>query len=55
MPMTTTQVAQHTGIPKRTVIAAITRGELPATKLPGLTGAYLLDLEDVTEWAEARK
>jgi excisionase family DNA binding protein len=55
MPITTTQAAQETGIPKRTIIAAITRGDLPAQKLPGLTGAYLLARDDLNTWLDSRR
>lgn len=54
MPITTSQASLESGIPKRTIIAAITRGELPAQKLPGLTGAYLLDRDDLTIWLTGR-
>ena len=36
--VTTTAASRTSGIPKRTIIAAINRGDLPAQKLPGLTG-----------------
>lgn len=47
--------SQTTGIPKRTIIAAITRGDLPAAKLPGLTGAYLIDPADLERWITRRR
>ena len=53
--ITTATASQTSGIPKRTVIAAITRGELPAHKLPGLTGAYLISPADLQEWLASRK
>lgn len=55
MPITTSQAAQESGIPKRTIIAAITRGDLPAQKLPGLTGAYLIDRDELDAWLAGRK
>lgn len=53
--ITTTAASQTSGVPKRTIIAAITRGDLPASKLPGLTGAYLIDPEELDIWLSARK
>lgn len=44
--------AQH-GIPKRTILAAIKRGVLPAQKLGGETGVYILNPDDAAAFAEA--
>ena len=55
MPITTTEASQRTGVPKRTIIAAINRGALPAQKLPGLTGPFLIDVDDLTIWVNSRK
>ena len=52
--ITTTGASQTSGVPKRTIIAAITRGDLRAEKLPGLTGAYLIDPEDLDTWLSGR-
>ncbi len=52
--ITTTAAHQSTGIPKRTIIAAINRGDLKADKLPGLTGSFLIDPEDLNRWADTR-
>ena len=52
--ITTTAASQNSGVPKRTIIAAITRGDLPAAKLPGLTGAYLIDPEELEIWLAGR-
>ena len=41
-PLSAAQVATETGIPKRTILAAITRGDLKAQKLPGPRGAYVI-------------
>ena len=41
-PLSAAQVAAETGIPKRTILAAITRGDLKAQKLPGPRGAYVI-------------
>lgn len=42
-PLSAAQVATETGIPKRTILAAITRGDLKAQKLPGPRGAYIIN------------
>ena len=52
--ITTTAAYQTSGIPRRTIIAAINRGDLPAQKLPGLTGAFLIDPSDFRAWAADR-
>lgn len=51
--ITTSLAQQRTGIPRRTIIAAITAGRLPAVKLPGQTGAYLIDPADLQTWLTA--
>ncbi len=52
--ITTTAAHESTGIPKRTIIAAINRGDLKADKLPGLTGSFLISPEDLNRWAAER-
>lgn len=52
--ITTTAASQTSGVPKRTIIAAISRGDLPASKLPGLTGAYLIDPAELDRWLAGR-
>ena len=54
-PKSAAQVAAETGIPKRTILAAISRGDLKASKLPGLRGAYVLSQRDVEKYLEARQ
>jgi excisionase family DNA binding protein len=54
LPLSAAQAARHTGIPKRTILAAITRGELPAHKMPGRTGAYLIDQIDLDTYVARR-
>lgn len=49
------EAVQQTGIPKRTIQHAIAQGWLPAHKMPGLTGAYLIDPADLDEWTRRRK
>ena len=53
--ITTSTASQTSGVPKRTIIAAITRGELDAHKLPGLTGAYLIAPPELDRWLATRK
>ncbi|MEC4837472.1 helix-turn-helix domain-containing protein [Mycobacteroides chelonae] len=52
--LTVAQIAGQTGIPKRTVIAAIVRGDLKARKLPGTTGAYLVKPKDLDKYLTNR-
>jgi len=54
IPLSVTEVVNLTGIPKRTVIDNITRGYLKAHKMPGLTGAYLIEPEDLDEYLANR-
>jgi len=53
--MTTTQAAGRSQIPKRTIIAAINRGDLPAQKLPGVTGSFLISPADFDTWVLERQ
>lgn len=46
--------SKTSGVPKRTIIAAISRGQLSAAKLPGLTGAYLINPADLDTWLAGR-
>lgn len=52
--ITTSAAATQTGIPKRTIIAAINRGDLRADKLPGLTGSFLIAPKDLQRWLAKR-
>ncbi|OBJ48120.1 helix-turn-helix domain-containing protein [Mycobacterium asiaticum] len=54
-PVSTSAAETQTGIPKRTIIAAINRGELRAHKMPGLTGAFLIEQRDLDKWAAKRE
>jgi len=49
-PLSVSQVAQRTGISKRTIQDALHRGDLKAEKFPGLTGAYLIEETDLLSW-----
>lgn len=52
--ITTAAAHQTSGIPRRTIIAAINRGDLPAQKLPGLTGSFLISPADFDRWLQQR-
>lgn len=52
--ITTSAAHQTSGVPKRTIIAAINRGDLKAHKLPGLTGSFLINPADFDRWLAAR-
>jgi excisionase family DNA binding protein len=53
-PLSVAIAAEQTGVPKRTIQSAITRGELGAHKMPGLTGAYLIRQRDLDKWIAKR-
>ena len=53
-PLSVAQVAELAEMPKRTVQYAITRGQLRAHKLPGATGAYLINRADLDIWLAGR-
>lgn len=54
-PVSTAAAETQTGIPKRTIIAAINRGELKAHKMPGLTGAFVIEQRDLDRWVAKRE
>ena len=53
-PLSAAQVAAETGIPKRTILAAITRGDLKAQKLPGPRGAYIINRRNLDAYLAKR-
>lgn len=53
--ITTAAAHRDSGVPKRTIIAAINRGDLKAQKLPGLTGSFLINPADLDRWLTTRK
>jgi excisionase family DNA binding protein len=53
-PISVAEAANQTGIPKRTIQAAITNGQLKAHKLGGRTGAYLITQRDLDKWIAIR-
>lgn len=54
-PLSVSEASAQKAIPKRTLQAAITRGELKAHKLGGLTGAFLIDPDDLDRYAAKRE
>ena len=54
-PMSVAQAATERNVPKRTLQYAITKGDLKAHKLPGATGAYLIDPPELDRWIAERK
>ena len=53
-PIGVTEAAARLRMTRRGVHKAIHRGDLPARKLPGRTGAYVLDPADVERYADTR-
>lgn len=54
LPLSTTAASGKSGVPRRTIIAAINRGELRAQKLPGVTGQFLIAPRDLDRWLAKR-
>lgn len=54
-PISATDAASQTGIPKRTILWAITQGKLKAQKLGGSTGAYVIDQRDLDRFIAKRE
>lgn len=53
-PIGVTEAARRLGMTRRGVHKAIHRGDLHALKLPGPTGAYVLDPTEVERFATSR-
>jgi excisionase family DNA binding protein len=53
-PITVAEASKTHNIPKRTIQAAIHRGDLKAHKLGGTTGAYLIEPHELTRWLLTR-
>lgn len=53
-PVSVSQASLQVSVPKRTLQAAIARGDLPAYKLPGATSPYLIDPADLQHWLAGR-
>lgn len=41
------QLAEHLGVSPRTALRRVQDGEIPATKLPGRTGAWVISRRDL--------
>jgi excisionase family DNA binding protein len=54
-PLSVAQAADEHNIPKRTLQHAITKGDLKAHKLPGTTGAYILERTELDRWLTTRR
>jgi len=53
--LTTSQVAERLGISRNTVLQRVSYGRLtPSAQLPGRTGAFLFDAEQIEAAAEQR-
>ena len=50
--ITVLEAVKLTGLSRRVITYAISTGKLTARKLPGRTGAYLLDPHEVRAFAE---
>jgi excisionase family DNA binding protein len=54
-PISATEAASQTGVPKRTILWAIRAGKLKANKLgDGATSAYLIQQSDLDQYMEQR-
>jgi excisionase family DNA binding protein len=54
-PLSVTEAADQAGEPKRTIQWAIKEGHLKAHKMPGRTGAYLIQQRDLDKWVAKRE
>jgi len=54
-PLSVAEASDRSRIPKRTIQAAILRDELKAHKMPGATGAYLINQKDFDRWVAKRE
>ena len=52
-PISAADAAAQHGIPKRTILAAIKRGAIPAHKLGGELGVYVINPDDAARFAAA--
>jgi hypothetical protein len=53
-PISAAQAARRSGIPKRTILHAITTDALTATRMFGDTGPYVIDAADFDRWVDGR-
>lgn len=49
-PLTLREAAERTGTSARTIRWNIVHGRLKAQQLPGRTGAWLVEVDDLDEW-----
>jgi excisionase family DNA binding protein len=54
-PLSATDASSQTGIPKRTILWAISNGKLKAHKLGGSTGAYVINQRDLDRFVAKRE
>lgn len=54
-PLTAAEAAARSGIPKRTILHAISSGSLKAQKLAGARGAYLIRPRDLERYLSKRE
>jgi excisionase family DNA binding protein len=54
-PLSVTEAAEQAGEPRRTIQWAIQQGHLKAHKMPGRTGAYLIQQRDLDRWLTKRE
>lgn len=55
LPLSVTEASEQTGIPKRTLQAAIARGDLKGHQMPGRTGAYMIEQRDLDRYMAKRE
>jgi excisionase family DNA binding protein len=53
-PISVAQASSQTGIPKRTILWAISQGKLKAHKLGGSTGAFIIQQRDLDKFVAKR-
>ena len=53
--VTVAEAVKLTGLSRRAITYAAQTGKLTSRKLPGRTGPYLLDLDEVRRYAELTK
>lgn len=53
--ITVLEAVKLTGLSRRAITYAARTGKLSSHKLPGRTGAYLLDLDEVRKYAELNR
>ena len=54
-PLSVAEAAKEKDVAARTIRHAILRGDLPAHKLGGQTGAYVINRRDLDKWIAKRE